>query len=72
MVSSLQFLIPLLHIFQADNLQRTASFSLTVDQLINLSEAARINQTDLRGMSHRGERHQLMQGGRRKSPTLKL
>ncbi len=43
-----QFLVSFLHIFETEHLQRSLSFSLAADQLINVPETTGIDQTHLK------------------------
>lgn len=45
---SLQLLISFLHVFQAEHFQGTSALRLLFYQLIDFSEAARVNQTHLK------------------------
>lgn len=58
----LQFLISFLYVLQTKNLQRAFAFSLTADQLIDLSEATWIHQANLqvRGEAVKGSERKQM------------
>ncbi len=43
-----QFLVSFFHIFETEHLQRSLSFSLAADQLINVPETTGIDQTHLK------------------------